>query len=267
MIIKEINVTPDMAREWLGKNAVNRNLSMRQVKKFVSDMKAGEWRNTHQNAIAFYEDGNLADGQHRLMAIEASGLTVRMMVAEGLTRKDGGMIDQGRTRSVADALKIGGMLKSEKNTSYAVAIVKLIRSAEVDSNRTMSISEVADAIETLRSGIDFSCDNLAAIQGAGLKNATLRAAVVTAYYHTSHIKLQGFCNVMVTGLPKREEDEGAVRLRNWLLVQGSPGGGKGRIDRYRTIMKYIDAYDLGKPNMRIRAPQCNFYEVGVFKND
>lgn len=266
MEMTKLKITPVMAKEWLDSaNDRNRSLSIRNVKKFASDMENGNWRNTHQNAIAFYNDGTLADGQHRLAAIVESGVALEMFVASGLCREDGGMIDQGRPRSVVDAMKIGGLLSSDKYATYAAAIVKLVFVAEKGKvNRNLSIYEVAEAIEKMREGIDFSCGHLTSIQGVGLKNATMRGAVAVAYYHVDHDRLAQFCRVMVTGMPEDRNDAMLVRLRNHILLKGDVGGGTERVERYKMILKAIANYANNVDVRSFRKTSENAFEVGIF---
>ena len=74
MQIKKVTITPSMAKAWMETNKQNRSFSRSTALKYAADMKAGLWQETHQNAIAFYEDGRLADGQHRLSAITEAGI-------------------------------------------------------------------------------------------------------------------------------------------------------------------------------------------------
>ena len=52
--------------------------------------------------IAFYDDGDLADGQHRLWAIVDSGMPIEFPIARGLSRADGLNINTGLGRSLAE---------------------------------------------------------------------------------------------------------------------------------------------------------------------
>jgi hypothetical protein len=81
-------------------------------------MATDSWVPTHQG-IAFNTAGELVDGQHRLHALILSGKTIVMMVTFGLPIKIAGKemttmdaIDRGKTRSVADQLKIQHGLKN-----------------------------------------------------------------------------------------------------------------------------------------------------------
>lgn len=112
-----IDVTPELARRWLENNFVNRRLDDGVVAAYARDMRNGVWVPTHQG-VAFNDRDELIDGQHRLRAIVLTGLTIRMMVTFGLPSVIAGKemttmdaVDRGRTRSVADQLKIQHGLK------------------------------------------------------------------------------------------------------------------------------------------------------------
>ena len=79
IVTRTVLVTPDMAREWLTKDVVNRPLIPRNVEAIAFDMKSGRWVLTHQS-IAFNRDGFLVDGQHRLHAVVAADVAVPMRV-------------------------------------------------------------------------------------------------------------------------------------------------------------------------------------------
>lgn len=100
-------VSPEKARQWLTKNASNRKPRIATMKQYADDMKAGNW--TRCTApIAFYENGDLADGQHRLQAVILSGTEQPFYVIRGLSKQDGLNIDTGKARTLVDAGKISG---------------------------------------------------------------------------------------------------------------------------------------------------------------
>ena len=107
MNISMEKVTPALAREWLKFNTNNRNPRLRHVESLRSAFLRGEYRFSHQG-IAFSVDGDLLDGQHRLMAI--SGLpedwSCEMVVARGLDRAESfPVIDvEIHKRNVSDVL-------------------------------------------------------------------------------------------------------------------------------------------------------------------
>lgn len=95
-------------------------LSAAQVNALANDMRKGLWRPSHQG-IAFDEEGNLLDGQHRLAAIVESGVAVTLTVAIGVPSSSLTVLDVGRKRTVADMLAIEGL----KNPNVLASIARL----------------------------------------------------------------------------------------------------------------------------------------------
>lgn len=92
-------ITPTMAREMLSKNASNfRRANIRVVARYADDMRFGRW---HVNgaSIVFGRDGNLIDGQHRLLACIESDRPFRTLVVTDCESEEG--IDDGRARTAA----------------------------------------------------------------------------------------------------------------------------------------------------------------------
>jgi hypothetical protein len=100
-----VDITPDMATDWLETRQFsgNRKASRAKVDRHAAEMKAGRWLTTHQG-IAFDTDGRLIDGRHRLMAVAASGLTIRMWVFPEQTRDTFDVIDTGYARAASQFL-------------------------------------------------------------------------------------------------------------------------------------------------------------------
>lgn len=103
---KTVLITPEMAEEFLTHNIRNRNIRLPYVDELATYMRQGKWDVTHQG-IAFYEDGTLFDGQHRLHAIIKAGIPVKMMVTYGIPLATT-HADTGLKRSEADLVKLMG---------------------------------------------------------------------------------------------------------------------------------------------------------------
>jgi hypothetical protein len=118
-----MDVTPEWAAARLDEHFKNieqnnyrqRRISNRNVTKYAADMKHGNWLQNGQG-ISFDENGNLTDGQHRLMAVVRAKVTVRMLVITGLQEQnENGVktiytVDTGRPRTFGQqvALERGG---------------------------------------------------------------------------------------------------------------------------------------------------------------
>tara|TARA_R100001443_G_scaffold107715_1_gene117716 strand:+ start:5059 stop:5922 length:864 start_codon:yes stop_codon:yes gene_type:complete len=106
-------ITPDFAERVLEtKNTKNRSFKPANLKRLISSIDNGEWTITNQG-IAFDKEGNLLDGQHRLLAIIKTGKTLPIMVARNMNPKIFNCIDTGSARTAADGLFIKGSAKSK----------------------------------------------------------------------------------------------------------------------------------------------------------
>lgn len=116
-----IDVSPILAEKWLAKNNRNRLPRIGQVQFYANQMAAGKWR-VNGEAIKFDSNGNLLDGQHRLMAVIQSGETVRVLTVFGLEPEVFSTLDQGAKRSLKDHFDLLG----EKNTSVLASATRLM---------------------------------------------------------------------------------------------------------------------------------------------
>lgn len=96
-------VTPARATVWLESMGSNRPVAQAHVDRLAQAMRDGEWRATGE-AIKFDTEGNLVDGQHRLWAVVASGVTIPSMVVTGVARDAFDVMDTGRVRRGSDVL-------------------------------------------------------------------------------------------------------------------------------------------------------------------
>jgi hypothetical protein len=102
-----IDLTPAAARQILERNTRNRSLHEDYVRKLAGAMERGEWM-VNGEPIQIAEDGVLLNGQHRLNAIVASGVTVPMLVVRGLPSTTQMTMDVGTRRNLSDVLALHG---------------------------------------------------------------------------------------------------------------------------------------------------------------
>jgi len=172
-----MDVTPETASRWLRNNFRNRPVSDDVVAAYARDMVNGVWQPTHQG-IAFNDRDELIDGQHRLKAVIKSRKTIRMMVTFGLPSKIEGSemttmdcVDRGRTRSVADQLKIQhGLKNSTAITQIASGIAGLCH----ERVRRLSVGQTLDIYREFKVPMDFIITNRS--KEPGLKSAGVLSA-------------------------------------------------------------------------------------------
>lgn len=134
--IETMVVTPQIASEMLKQNTINRVIRRSVVEGLKLAFSRGEYTMTHQG-ISFDEDGNLADGQHRLTAIsEMRDGAFPFFVCYGLDRDAFKNIDVGVKRSAADALSEDKRLVE---TARIIALACSVGSKGSPSNALLSL--------------------------------------------------------------------------------------------------------------------------------
>jgi len=164
-------ISPTKAHEWMERNTINRQIRSGRVSAYARDMKSESWVLTHQ-CIAFNANGDLIDGQHRLMAIMESNMSIMMYVARYADVGATAMampFDSGAQRSNADILHV-----SQRDTQVAMAILR-IRSGKF--TKITTAREVAECL--LKHSAAFGAVKSAVQSNTrGRGSAGVRAAMV-----------------------------------------------------------------------------------------
>jgi hypothetical protein len=154
-----IDITPALAEKWINNNFRNRPLRDDTVKAYARDMINGVWIPTHQG-LAFNDEDELIDGQHRLHAIVLSGVTVQTMVTFGLPSQIAGKemttmdaVDRGATRSVGDQLVIQHGFKNGSMTASICSAIASICAGE--RTRRLSVGQTLDVFRACEAPITW----------------------------------------------------------------------------------------------------------------
>lgn len=199
-----MEISPELAGRWLENNFRNRPLQPDVVQAYARDMRAGVWVATHQG-VAFNDRDELIDGQHRLHAIVAAGITVRMMVTFGLPAKIEGSemttmdcVDRGRTRSVADQLKIQHGMKNGSIVAAVSASLAAICSSE--RTRRLSVGQTLEIYREFQTAVDAVISQRS--KAWGLRSAGVLAGFAFAMTSgkDSHSKIAAMYCQLVTGV-------------------------------------------------------------------
>lgn len=103
-----MSVTPEMATLFLTKNKVNRPPKQNVVDYYARLMKDGKWL-LNGEGLSFDKNGNLINGQHRLLAVVKADVTVRFTVTHCVDDKSFSSFDSGNNRSISDVFGIAGI--------------------------------------------------------------------------------------------------------------------------------------------------------------
>jgi len=206
-----VTITPAMAENWLNENnAANRKLREGLAEKYAADMRSGHWTECPV-PISFYDDGNLADGQHRLFAIVESGIAQQFLVLYGLPRKAGLNLDNGAVRTLVDNARIAG--NAELNNTL-LAVTRAIYEGERQHTAWSNAAKM-DMVEKFGDYARWAMQY--GPKGKHFRTALVLAAVARAYMHGEDpTKLERFSAVMSTGFSDGTHESAAVAIRNYL---------------------------------------------------
>lgn len=99
-------------------------------------------------------DGEVLDGQQRLRAILAAGVTLEFVVISGLPPETQRYMDQGRKRSASDQLTIEGVTESALKASIARLLMEWDRSSILNRRFRASNAEVVRFVLDERTAMD-----------------------------------------------------------------------------------------------------------------
>lgn len=245
-----VNVTPELAVEWLEHNTRNRKLRQSVVDRYAADMKAGRWLVTG-DAIAFDRNGAIVNGQHRLWAVMESGLTVPMLVARDLAPEVVSVLDDHLKRSLTDVAEIARPGSTVSTSHAAVAKMLISTSLAGAVDRTQAMARVSrqtqlDMLDRHWDAIEFAIREC--FHSRKLRHLTV-APVLTplarAYYSQDREKLRRFGAVFLGEMPEPGENA-ALLLRNFML-RSETSKVRQRVDQvYRKTERAIEAMMAGE---------------------
>lgn len=178
-IFSEIKtITPAMAEVILSQNHDNRGVRPTKLAQMVADMKSGRWA-LNGEPIIISKDGQLNDGQHRLMALVDAKVSLPLLFVFGVERETRTTVDQGANRSVGDYLKMDGV----QNTSTLAAVTRHVIAYERSNKRTLGRPHELTASEVLE---------------RALKDQTLATSARYADNHKA--KMRRYCSPTVIGI-------------------------------------------------------------------
>lgn len=241
-------VTPAMAEVWLGKNPLNRNVRLNRVEEYAADMEAGDWK-VNGESIILDADGNLIDGQHRLLAILFAGKSIQSLVVEGVETTAKSTIDTGMKRSLADVLKMQG----ENNVHSLAAAVTMAFRWEHGGLRDHTPATRAQALNWLEENpaIRDALKLAAPITIKPLRMPPSIAAPLLFFAESvsTFEDVATFVEQVATGLGVTEDD-GSYRLRMYLLNSASENNYTGSTRGFVKLalaVKAWNAYIDGTP--------------------
>lgn len=163
-IVETKAVSPEVAAFLLEGNAKNRQAKSAHVDHLAKEMLQGRFK-YNGDTIRVDRNGNLLDGQHRLMAVVKSGTTQMMTIVSGLDPEIFMTIDQGTRRTNADMLSVANPdLKNVGNMASAARLLSMMESRKIDNVKRGGqvrpdevIKSVAENEKLLHEGLRYGC--------------------------------------------------------------------------------------------------------------
>lgn len=257
-------VSPDVALDWLARyNNRNRNITDSKVAGHARDIVDGNWPITGDTIrFAMLPEGQelngerllLLDGQHRLSAIVRSKMPLVCLIVEGLDEAVQGVVDTGRSRSLADDLTMAGVPNGPLAGAVARRVVIFKRGALPQTG-----GQAATPTKTEQRA--FHDNNAAAIQaavkvGVRAQNAKMNipgSVIASAYFLCAEKDVESadlFFVEQVTQGRHIDTDDPAYRLR--YKIERAP------IDRLTTnelFLYCVKAWNHWRKGEKIRTLQ------------
>lgn len=253
-------ITPDVASKFLKQNKNNRHVRVRFIKQLVSKIQNGEWQEDIPDHIAFYEDGTLANGQHRLLAISQSEVQgVFSKIDYDVPLSAAICIDTGKSRSAGDNIKI---LTGE--TFYTPKITKMITISAVHGKALTHEDHLHIAL-AYKPMIVFVKD-LFNNSPRWMQQTSVMAAI---YLYLINDKattdtMRNFVEVLRSGRANTEGEETVLRFREVLQSEYFTKSSTHRnyTDEIKRAENVIDHYIQGSKLKVIRVPDK--YKVPLY---
>ena len=115
-------VTPGIARFWLGFNGSNVEPSYERIETYCQEMEAGRWVDS-RTPICFRENGDLCNGQHRLLMHHYTDTGYEYQVELNVTAEQEAAMDIGRKRTIANFLSRGGAIENHRSVAVAATVL------------------------------------------------------------------------------------------------------------------------------------------------
>lgn len=207
-------ITPAKAQKLLDSNAGNRPLSPARVARYAELMRAGRWRLNGETIIVGPKD-ELIDGQHRLSAVVAAGVSVPMLVARGVPTDARPTIDIGRARSLSNIVAM--MDDEEQYHDKVVAWAKLAGKLLGRRTSDMTYEEFLAWRKDNAAAVDWVREHYFTAVRGPLRNASVAGALVFAY-RTKPAKVQEFA-VQLRDQERLKAGDPAHTLTKWFIDQ------------------------------------------------
>lgn len=252
MVTKEITtktmmVTPALAASWLASSNIdNRVVKPGTVARYADRIRAGEWVIVDQ-LISFDLNGRLLNGQHRLMAVVKTNISIEALVGFGFPEEAYKYLDQGHNRTKADIHKV-----ARNVSAFVSALAKII-----DHTKGTSFTEFENIknyrLKIWRGEVITAEDFLMSLTKSNAKVITSGASLACLVYWVDQRDNQEYLtnlfNETVLGWHSLERQR-TVSPRVLSLFQSIKDRKVGTWNSAEVVRKFLSFYDPSKRDFK-----------------
>lgn len=231
-----VEVTPEMAEEWLATSAGNRGLSPVTVRAYAEDMRLDRW---HQNGevIRFDTNGCLRDGHHRLNAVKVANKTVVLDLLLGCEPETLFSIDCGRGRRLVDFLRMPGgpQVDNAFHRAAYLATCSNLLTGQFVPIKTLDAYQRWMAM--FGPGVEWALKDV--LGHKSIENSPIAGALAFAF-KSDPDGVTLFGGQLCSG-ERLSGGDPALTLRNMILLGRAPGGHVNHDNKLATARKVLNA--------------------------
>lgn len=241
-------VTPESADNWLSRyNTKNRPVVKSNIENIRQEIVGGRWRSDHPAPIVFDVNGTLIDGQHRLMAIAASGASVRCYVMRNAAPDLRDVIDTGKSRKLSDRVFLH---ESPTLNAFMTQIAKHL--GDKVSDTSMCTGDIRDIHAKYGDSLEWAASWMNTKRQRGIHISPV-AAALAKLHRVNPAVAEACAESLVT-------PDGAVQpmriLRDYLLTRnGYTGSAKTVTDTHCRAITAMNAALAGRDVKQLKASQ------------
>jgi len=139
-------ITEEVAKIYLASMTRNRPVVKKKVDYYSDIMRRGQWCESTHQGIAFNENGELVDGQHRLLAIINTKIPLVFNVTYGVSNDAFMTMDMGYKRTTGNVMAINGV-KNYNAHSAAIQSFFALKKGLSTHNKTELFLTTEDIVE------------------------------------------------------------------------------------------------------------------------
>jgi hypothetical protein len=248
-------IDPATAQHWLDTcNSKNRPVHTRTVETISDDMKNGRWVQTHQS-IGFDVNGQLVDGQHRLLAIIKANVGIPMLVVHNLQPEARQVVDTHTRRTPRDILSIH---IGAKQPGLDTAVSTFIVNGGLTQQSHSSPLRLA-AYDLHKQAITWACDEFRKYKHvSGVCVQPVVTVFARAWYTQDPAKLADAVRILMTGQDHVSTIGNALVALREQLMRAEGWESK---EKYYKTQKALNLYLNGRTVKTLKLHDCDFEEI------